>query len=274
MVKRALLHYEPELIRGTIAVDRFARQSLAQYGRRAVGRAASPVTSKRAQAERTILIRGFDLRAVDSVLRLCEGRGGLFTSDSPVPRYDPSGREPVRIDIRNRSGRPMLARPTDLTLVSNSFWYPYRQQLSSIKPENGKSFQENAWPLVVQVAADLLAEAGHSLGPRDVEDWWRSWSRYTMDTVTARRVLLQSLGVATGRRKIDIPFALGETWRKLSPNLKEFIDIGGVAVDRPNTYTFVEREMERIAFGPSTIVTAKLISLLRARYLTIGAIVF
>lgn len=149
----------------------------------------------------------------------------------------------------------MLARPIGRSPVGDSCWVSYRERLSSLNPEDGeKSFRENVWSHVVQAATDLLTEAGCSFRPRDVEDWLRSWTRYEMDRTSARRVLLQSLGFAIGRCNIDVPFALGEAWQNLSPQLQAVVNPGAPDVAHLKTHKFFQREMERIAFGRSTFV--------------------
>ncbi len=219
-----------------------------------------------------VLITTFDLSAVELVLELSEGRGGLFVSDSPVPKYQPSGREPICIDVRSPSGRPMLARPADShSPVAKSFWKRYQKRLNALKRKPGAvDFRCDVWSIVLQAAADMVTESGSLTRPVDVENWYRGWSRYQMDSVSARRCMLQSLGVATGVRALDIPFALGQAWRVLAPQIEALAKARGARLAQQDMYVEVCTEMQRIALGPSPIATAKLLSLLRARILTIG----
>lgn len=262
-----------------MAVDTLTQPPLRRFSRRtnvSVGQPTNVVgrvrSLKQIPADTTILIRAFDLAAVAAVLRLSEGRGGLFSADSPVPQYYRSGHEPHRIDIRNRSGRPMLAKPAgSIKLVDNSFWRSHRRRLNSLRFRGGRlNFRRDVWPIILQAAADFLSEAGSSTKSTDVDNWYRGWSRYQMDAVSARRAMQQSLGVATGLRPVDMPFAIGETWRNLSPQVEELVSSGGARVEQLEMYAAVREEMQCIAFGPSAAATAKLLSLLRARLVTIG----
>ncbi len=229
-------------------------------------------STKSIHSDSRVLITAFDLSAIELVLELSEGRGGLFILDFPVPKYQPSGREPVRIDIRSQSGRPLLARPTErYSLVGKSFWKPYQKRLNALKRKPGAvDFRRDVWSMLLQAAADVLTRSGSATRPVDVENWYRGWSRYQMDSVSARRSMLQSLGVATGLRALDIPFALGETWRELVPHIEALANARGAKLAQQDMYVEVCSEMQRVALGPSPMATAKLLSLLRARVLTIG----
>lgn len=221
---------------------------------------------------KTVLIRAFDVAAVSAVLKMSEGRGGQFSPDPLVPRYYRSGHEPLRIDIRNRSGRPLLAKlSASVRLVDDSFWQPHRRRLNSLMLQRSPmKFRRDIWSVFLQAVSDLLSAVGSSTRSTDVDNWYRGWSRYQMDAISARRVMLQSLGVATGVRAVDIPLAVGETWRNLSPHLEELVNLCGTGMEQLDMYVNVREEMRLVAFGPSATATAKLLSLLRSRLVTIG----
>lgn len=221
-----------------------------------------------------VLIRGFGLTCIDAVLMLTEGRGGIFTDDQMLPRFKPSDLQPSCINIRCRSGRPMLAKPTaKIEPISDPFWTPFRERLGLLKHGHGHlNFSQDIWSVIQEAAGSLLTRSGVATSPLQVDDWYRGWSQYTMDASATRTALIESLAVALGRCPKDIPYALGESWRRLYPQLVELVSFGGLAVGQMQSFRLISREMERIAFGPPAENVAKLLRLIRDRHVTIGCV--
>tara|TARA_R110002049_G_scaffold50370_3_gene143159 strand:+ start:203603 stop:205246 length:1644 start_codon:yes stop_codon:yes gene_type:complete len=219
-----------------------------------------------------VLVIGFGLTAIDAAIMLTEGRGGKFVNSSGIPTYIASNREPRRIEMRNRSGRPMLAKPTSqVEPIRNDFWDVFLDRLKSCRPRHGElSFQKDVWPVILDATAGLLQQSGRATSSADVDSWYRDWSRYKMDASSARSALLQSFAVATGQRPKDIPFALGEAWRKLYPEMVSLVSYGGLVDQQWPCFRRVSVEMERIAFGPPAESVGKLLRLIRNRMVTIG----
>ena len=214
----------------------------------------------------TLMIRGFGLTAIDRLLTLTLGRGGHCISSGLLPRYCRSGNEPALIDLQSRTGRPMLAKPTaKVEPISDDFWKSYRAAFC----EQALSWRD-IWSIVTSASAALVTEAGTSTTMSEVDNWFRDWSRLTMDHTMARHSLMQSYVVAIGKRPIDIPFALGESWRKVYPQLVEFIGHGKLSANDWQNYRRVADEMERIAFGPPAESVGIILSLIRAKLVRIG----
>ncbi len=231
------------------------------------------LSQQRIAAGTNVLVRGFGLTAIDAVLMLTEGRGGTFEEgEGLLPRYNRSSNEPRRIDIRSRSGRPMLAKPTaTMEPISESFWIPYRERLDRLSAKHGElMFHQDIWSIITEAAGALLQQSSGMHEVRDVDKWFRGWSRYKMGPAEAKHAMLQSLAVARSSRPIDIPFALGESWRKLYAQLVSRISFGGLAEGQWECYLRTSREMERIAFGPPAENVAKLLRLIRDRVVTLG----
>jgi len=220
----------------------------------------------RVKPKAKVFLRGFGLTAIDAILMLTEGRGGRFVEGPHVPIYVKSLEEPSRIEIYSRSGRPMLAKPTaKMKPIRLNFWQPYKSELSRKLPEHGQlRFQQDIWSVVVEAAAGLLKESGQGLTAEQVHVWYESWSRCETNFATARRAMLQSYNVANGSRSKDIPFALGEAWRKLYPEIVALISHGGLTIESWHYFQTTQREMERIAFGPPAVNVGKLLALMHS----------
>jgi len=214
-----------------------------------------------------VFLRGFGLTAIDAILMLTEGRGGKFVECPHLPAYIKSLDEPRRIDIYSRSGRPMLAKPTaKMEPITSNFWQPFKSELGGKLSAHGHlRFQEDIWRVVIKAAASLLNESGQSVTAEQVHVWYESWSRCEMNLATARQAMIQSYNVAIGSRPKDIPFALGEAWRKLYPEIVALISHGGLTLETWRCYQTMQREMERIAFGPPALNVGKLLALMRSR---------
>ncbi len=224
-----------------------------------------------------VLIRGFALTAIDATLTLTEGRGGRFLSDfrrgkELLPPYVSSGKEPSRIDIRSRSGRPALAKPSEFVEpISDTFWDRSREDLRRLLTKRGSlDFINDVWPAITKAAADLVSRSGRPTTSRQVDDWFRGWSRYKMDAASAKRAMLTSLAVSTGRRPKDVAFALGETWRRLYHPMVTLLSHGGLAEQHWASFDNVSREMERIAFGPPAESVARMLRLAREGIVSFG----
>ncbi|KLU05970.1 hypothetical protein RISK_001821 [Rhodopirellula islandica] len=220
---------------------------------------------ERVPADCDVWLRGFGLTAIDAIMMLTEGRDGRFEPNDTLPNYVRSGMEPHQIAVHCRSGRPMLAKPTaKVEPITEVFWDPYRARLRECESQHGKlKFHHDIWRILCEAAAGSMVHSGISVTPRDVEEWFRGWSRYKMDEAAARRAMLQSYGVATGSRTIDIPFALGDAWRRLYPQIVKSVSFGGLADKQYKAFQQVAKEMERIAFGPPAESVAKLLRLMR-----------
>jgi len=91
-----------------------------------------------------------------------------------------------------------------------------------------------------------------------------------MDVASARRAMLQSFAVATGRRPIDIPYALGQAWRQLYPMIVRVVGDGGLQAEQWSCYQRFAAEMERIAFGPPAENVGRLLALMRSHIVSCG----
>lgn len=219
---------------------------------------------------RSVLVRGFGLTAIDAVLSLSEGRGGSFVTSDPIDDYVESGYEPELIYIQSRSGRPMLAKPAaEIEPIADHFWEPFRDRFDEMIPQHGSlRWQGGLFDIFCDAAVSFLSASNVSdVTSREVEDWLQGWSRYRMDAATARQAMLQSLELATGRRPKDIPFALGEAWRRLYPQLVRLVSYGGLADAKYGSFRRTATEMERIAFGPPAENVRRLLALMKSRRL-------
>ncbi|WP_182866607.1 FAD/NAD(P)-binding protein [Rhodopirellula sp. JC639] len=235
----------------------------------------SQLSNQRVGSGTTVLIRGMGLTAIDAVLSLTEGRGGEFLASDPLPRYSRCRDEPRRIDVRSRSGRPMLAKPTArVEPIEDDFWQPHRNRMEELRSRHGQlRFRSEIFSVVSEAAAGLLNQScGNTFRGRDIFNWYRGWSRYRMDPSAAYDAMRQSYGVATGRLPKDIPYALGESWRRLYPQLVRLVSFGGLADDQYPSFRAVASEMERIAFGPPAESVGKLLALIHQDVVTLGQI--
>jgi uncharacterized NAD(P)/FAD-binding protein YdhS len=186
---------------------------------------------------RRTLIRGFGLTAIDAIMRRAEG----------VP-----ANQLGQIVVHSRTGRPMLAKPTrHCEPMPDSFWTCSRQKLLSCKTQHGAiHFERDIWSVVTETTAELMTRRSIPTKASEVADFFRCWRRDSMDQPTAYRIMAASIAIANGREPTNIAAALGETWRKLYPQLVEAISYGGLANDQWDNFRETATEMERIAFGP------------------------
>ena len=221
----------------------------------------------RIAAGSSVLIHGFNRAALRGILQLTQGRGGQFIKQGGLPRYQASGEEPATIRVLSRSGRPLLACAAPrFAGVPHRFWQPYREQLAEWR-QAGQQVRlcRDLWPLLAEATAGLLTFQQQPVCPSQVEDWFRGWSRYRMTRLATTQALLQSYAVATGRRPVDIPAAVGETWRQLLPSLIPVLQPRSLRPGDEPAYRRLCQEMERIALGPAAETVGQLLALIRCR---------
>ena len=107
------------------------------------------------QPKTPVIVRGMGLAAVDLVVLLTEGRGGVFTrTQSGRLRYAPSGREP-RLFMGSRRGVPYRSKTTTvLQGDAPELEYLGREFRDTVaRADQPLDFDREVWPLV---AAELL----------------------------------------------------------------------------------------------------------------------
>lgn len=232
----------------------------------------------------TVSIRGFGLTAIDAILALTEGRGGTFFRDGVTWRYERSGREPECIWPSSRTGRPMLAKPLEsqMELPSNvtDLWEQgcdgIRQVQGIISP---KQWHDVIWQTICQTASDVLmslpqnrdkSSPSTSISADSVDKWFQAWCDRPFSAPESLDAMTRSYEVATGQRPPDIPWALGETWRKLYPGLVDVISHGGLSDDGWAVFQPIASELERIAFGPPAENLGRILTLIRDGLVKLG----
>lgn len=224
------------------------------------------LSEKNVPPNSSVLVRGFGLTAIDATLAMTEGRGGSFSNSQLRTEYQPSGREPAKIVLHSRSGRPMLAKPTAaVEQVPDHFWNEFRELLKPLdRTPRTTNFQRDIWSVVHQAAAELLGHSGDSVSASDVAQWYHGWERSKMRSSAALEAIRQSFLVSIGERPRDIASALGEAWRKLYPEIVAAISYGGLCESQWPKFLRIASEMERIAFGPPSRSVRRMLSLVDA----------
>lgn len=226
-----------------------------------------------------VLINGFGLTAIDTVLGLTEGRGGSFLSTGNRLTYVPSGREPQLIRLQSRTGRPMLAKPIDSAMqlpALEAIWSAGRSSLLGMeRPITGTRASQELWKCVVHSAAEALSLCrGVTSEPAEVAkqimSWFCRWKASTPNAKEISETLIASVKVANGLLPPDEPWALGQAWRCLYPALVEIVSHGGLTFEAWQVWKPIAVEMERIAFGPPAENVSRLLALEEANILCFG----
>ncbi len=207
--------------------------------------------------------KGFALTWIDAALALTVGRGGSFSGQDGVPRYRPSDREPDRLLPLSRTGRPMLCKPDYRTFSSpapEGLWEERSLAiLQSVERAGSICFRTAIWPEILRGADEVLGVAAGT-----AQTWFDAWCRHPFDGAMARRAMRSSYQVATGHAAADIPWALGEAWRRTYPAVVDCVSHGGPSETSWHEFTVVAREMERIACGPPAVNMGCMLALIDA----------
>ena len=199
----------------------------------------------------TVAVRGASLTFLDAALALTLGRGGRFTegADSFL-EYVPSGQEPAVIVPYTRSGRLMEVKPDPPTAEETA------QIVAPARPRI----------LAAETTVELLAVLGDvALAFAD-----EHVTRAEIDAVLAGEdpVGPQDEMLRSGLRgERSARIGAGLAWRELYPEIVEIASYGG----RLNFEGFTElaARLERLAFGPPQINSARLLALIEAGVVTL-----
>ena len=230
-----------------------------------------------------IALRGLALTFIDATLDLTEGRGGYFQpAESPeFPgqlTYVPSGREPRAIVPFSRSGRFMETKVdpegmlAHLDLEESIIRGSNQVRLASTDVELTAAIAKTACEML-SVARCVYRTQAQSIGNVDTPANYDEQDLAAIHQVLAGsdagepvEDLRQSLLVATGSHQPTARWAAGHAFRTLYPAIVERTSFGG-RVDFPG-FGDLARRMERVAFGPPIINSAKILALLDAGILS------
>jgi diaminopimelate decarboxylase len=76
--------------------------------------------------------------------------------------------------------------------------------------------------------------------------------------------------VATGLKRLDAGWALGESWRQLHPPLAAIVNYGQLSPVAVSGFQLLLGELERVGFGPAAENVGRLLGLMEARILDLS----
>ena len=208
--------------------------------------------------------KGFALTWIDAALALTVGRGGSIRDREGVPQYQPSGGEPARLLPLSRTGRPMLCKPDYRCFSSpapDGLWEERSAAIlaPSAGPAGSFRFVTDIWPEILRAADQAL-----NLADGTAQHWFETWRLHPFDGARAYSEMRSSYRVATGRAEPDIPWALGEAWRRTYPAVVACVSHGGLSARNWPEFAAIALEMERIACGPPTVNMGCMLALIEA----------
>ena len=249
----------------------------------------SPVTP-----QSQVAIKGFGLTAIDAILALTEGRGGVFKkNEKGILKYIPSEKEPYKIYPFSRTGLPMVPRngsPTsEITL--QFFTEEVVQNLKANKPI---SFNNTLLPLIQKefyyaFYSVLFKNQGHQFYYDDDftvmqnqvqyfhEDYpespvfnWETIVNPFKDEPKLSTVVLQVYveflidEAKLGEDKSPFMAAVA-TWRKISPVFNELYSFGGLDAESHKEFNdHYFGLFNRISYGPPVKNMQKMLALCKA----------
>jgi uncharacterized NAD(P)/FAD-binding protein YdhS len=206
----------------------------------------------------SVAVRGFALTFIDAALALTEGRGGVFEQldhDYRL-RYHPSRDDVGQIIPHSRTGRPMRAKPGPELAADD----PHIKAILERGRGRIRQLGETAdavtglHAIVTAAAIAVLAAAGGTPAA-------------ALDPVEEME---RSLAVAAGQIRPDPAWALGHVWRGVYPAVVTRFSGRGWAPGEALRFRRLSAEMERVAFGPAPVNTAKILALIDAGRINLG----
>ncbi|MEP6640478.1 MAG: FAD/NAD(P)-binding protein [Gaiellales bacterium] len=201
-----------------------------------------------------VAVRGFALTFIDAALALTEGRGGVFEKlDHPYRlRYHPSRDDVGQIIPHSRTGRPMRAKPGPELAADD----PRTEAILESGRRRIRELGDTAdavtglTAIVTAAATAALTAAGGDTTPAA-----------SLDPVDEME---RSLAVGAGHIRPDPAWALGHVWRGVYPAIVTRFSGRVWAPGEVLRFRRLSAEMERVAFGPAPVNTAKILALIDA----------
>ena len=255
----------------------------------------SPVTPKS-----QVAIKGFGLTAIDAILALTEGRGGIFKkNDKGILKYISSEKEPYKIYPFSRTGLPMVPRNGSPTseLALQFFTDEVVQNLKSKKPI---SFKSTILPLIKKefyyaFYSVLFNNNGHRFYYDDdftvmknqvqyfhedypespVFNWETIVNPFKGEPILSsvvQQVYVEFLIDEAKLGEEKSPFmAAVATWRKISPIFNELYSFGGLDAESHKEFdTYYFGLFNRLSYGPPVKNMQKMLALYKAGILDLS----
>lgn len=213
----------------------------------------------------TVALKGFGLTAIDAVLALTVGRGGSFAVAGEQLSYVRSGREPGRVVLISRSGRPMLAKP-DMRAIELPAGFDAVSAALSCRIAGCARLSDVRRQLLEPLLDAVDAALGHAGG--EGAKWFDAWTTWAPHHGDVAHLLHQSWRRATGAEPLGIPEVFGLLWRQVYAGIVTLVSHGGIAPREWPRFADFAREMERIAFGPPALNVRRLVALENTGLLT------
>jgi uncharacterized NAD(P)/FAD-binding protein YdhS len=208
----------------------------------------------------TVAMRGFALTFIDAALALTEGRGGVFeqVDHHGRLRYVPSKDDVGQIVPHSRTGRPMLAKPGPEVAASvprlDAILESGRSRIQGLSGSTDAVTELTAI-VTATAAAALAAGRGDPTSPAGLDP---------------RARMERSLAVGAGHSRPDLAWALGQAWRGVYPAVVTCFGGRRWAPGEALRFRRLSAELERVAFGPAPVNTAKILALIDAGRVNLG----
>ena len=255
-----------------------------------------PISQKLKHIEKqsNIAVKGFGLTAIDAILALTEGRGGIFDSDFKGDLYyKASGREPYKIFPFSRTGLPMFPRGVNRDDDSQLYFFS-DEVFRNLQTITNLSFQEDILPIIKKefrysyykilfriYDQELKFDSNAAIIDQQIEQFHNTHSsekrffwKILTDPFTDQKniphaemhayikFLIQE--AEKGIEKSPIMAAAG-IWRKISPIFNELYSFAGLDANSHQLFdTSFFGFFNRIAYGPPVKNMKKIIALAEA----------
>lgn len=239
--------------------------------------------------ERKIAIRGFGLAMIDVARAYTEGMGGEFRildSSSRKMEYHASGHEPKEILAFSLDGLPMAPKPLNEKL--DRLYVPSEEQLKNYrnKVKDALSIGPNSTEFLISAIVPIISrkfmELGdqsrkHELCEREIKDLIFSWLKngdFSDDLIvskklTAKDVLEQFSGMATGQELVSLDYCIGHVWRHVQPTMYELLSFVDISDELIGDIVQLDERLKRYSYGPPVDSLQQLLALVDSGHLNL-----
>jgi len=239
--------------------------------------------------DRKVAIRGFGLAMIDVARAYTEGMGGEFRildSSSRKMEYHASGHEPNEILTFSLDGLPMAPKPVNKKL--DKLYVPSEKQLKNYSDKvkdsllagpNSTEFLITAISPIISRKFMELGDNGHEhyLSEPEINELICSWLRngefahelIVSKNLSAKDVLQQFSGMATGHEPVSLDYCIGHVWRHVQPTMYELLSFVDISDELISAVVQLDERLKRYSYGPPVDSLRQLLALVRSGHLNL-----
>lgn len=214
-----------------------------------------------------VRVRGAALTAIDAVLDLTEGRGGVWLEEGKTLRYVPSGHEPRSVTLVSRTGVPLSPKPPRIAEHRRDIIRASCEPLRELSDTSEVQPSSMWWDTLIAAAVSVARTWGLETPPQAFRQVLFADELGDAASPTALQRMEASLAMNRGDVSPDERWVLGRVWQGGYATIISSLDRKERDPEQWARFRDAAARLERWAYGPPERTVRRLVSLTRSGWL-------